>query len=198
MKDQDKIKESNSELESITNKLAEQINNDPNKESIKEYLSYFNVTFGVVKETAETETSIQIIKYPTIDVYVNKAAAYEINSNGIKRKDGNYLFSDTIKINASDGKEAKMSGKVGEVIDFFERVYVALMIIFKPEVIKKKRGILENDSAYEKALSVLNDYNTILGKIEEMIEKNPSKEQKVQYYQVKGTDLLEKIENYKQ
>lgn len=185
-------------LDDIVDKLANNISSAGYTDQFKEHLPYFNVKVGVVKGETDTYLIREISVYPSIDVETGKAVSYSIRSNGYRKSNGNPLFYDHIKITGSDGKEAKIKGKYGDLIGFLERLYLALMIVFKPEVLVKKNGLRETDPKFHAAYQALEEYNSILEKIRDVEESEPELiDQKVEYFEVHGEDLLKKITDYK-
>lgn len=185
-------------LDDIVDKLADNISMSSYKDGFIEHLPYFDVKFGVVKGDSETYVIKEVTIYPSVEIETGKAVSYSIRSNGLERRNGDPIFYDSIKITGCDGKDAKIKGKYGDVIGFLERLYVALMIIFKPDVLVKKTGLKENNSKYQAAMRALDEYNNILEQTKEVEESEPELvDKKIEYFEVHGEDLLKKIADYK-
>jgi hypothetical protein len=178
-------KENTSELEEI---IVKNIAKSEEKENIKKYISHFDVILGIVKQTSEKYEITEIKEYPSIDVVVEKAVSYSIRSGKYEN-----LFRDYMNIKASDGKDVEIKGKYGDIINLFERVYVALMIIFKPDCIIKSRGLIEKDAEYKEAIKSLESYNSILKQLKSIEPNKKIEDSEVEYCTVKGKDLLEKL-----
>lgn len=177
-------------LDDIVQTLVDNISQNS---QLKEHLPYFNIKAGVVKKETDVFVIREISAYPAIEVETSKAVCYSIRSNGLKRSNGRPVFYDTIKIKGSDGKDARIKGSHGDVINFLERLYIAIMVLFKPDVLVKTRGLKETDSKHQAAMQVLEEYNKILETVREISPKKLGNHE-VTYYEVHGKDLLKKIE----
>lgn len=186
-------------LETITQELAEKLSPIQGRE-LEEYLPRIHIRLGVVKKTTQKNIIYSIEAYPSIDVKVSKAVSYTINSRGIRKKDGTPLFYDWMNIKGNNSKNASIKGHYGDLyglLGFLERVYLALMIIFKPEVVSKK-GLTEKNNTYNDVMQSLVDYNQSIEHMRNMVERSPELSKKtIIFYEVKGLDLLEKIKGYK-
>ena len=182
-------KEKNSTIDNIIEKIADKVNKNPDKDRLKEHLGSFNVTLGVVEDTVGTYKVIDVLKYPTVEVYDNSAAAYSV-----RNKD---LFRDYIFIEGKDGKKAKVEGEFGDKISLARRLKIVLNIIgdSNGKYIVKTRGLREKVPRYQKAMKALNEYTKIIKELKK-VDGTVSLigEEKVIYYQVLGKDVLKEID----
>lgn len=188
-----------SSLETITEELAENLSPIQGRE-LEEYLPHIHIKLGVIKKTAQKNIVYSVEAYPSIDIEVNKAVSYTVNSRGIRRKDGTPLFYDWININGNNGEIAHIKGHYGDLsgfMGFLERLYLAVMIVFKPEVVLKK-GLNEKNTKYNAAMQLFADYNHTLEHMRNVVESSPHLSKKtIYFYEVRGQDLLEKIKAYR-
>ena len=186
-------------LETITQELAENLSSIDGRE-LEEYLPQIHIKLGVVKKTAQKNIVYSVEAYPSIDIEVSKAVSYTVNSRGIRKKDGTPLFYDWIYMKGNNGEKVRIKGHYGDLsglMGILERLYLAVMIVFRPEIVSKK-GLNEKNTKYNDVMQLFADYNQTLEHMRMLVENSPSLAKKtISFYEVRGNDLLEMIKAYR-